>query len=99
MQFETGDDDFHLGVAAASHNFFLVAAVREAGRLQRQSSVIGIRESAGTPPKRSRSTRPSTGPSGTASQTRQLKHLVHLDNTLKDYRREIQRRVFGEGAP
>jgi DNA-binding GntR family transcriptional regulator len=22
--------------------------------------------------------------------------LIHLDNTLKDYRREIQRRVFGE---
>ena len=42
-EFEAGDDDFHLGVAAASHNFFLVAAVREARRLQRQSSVIGIR--------------------------------------------------------
>src|SRR3954463_14927750 len=42
-QFEAGDDAFHLGVAAASHNFFLVAAVREARRLQRQASVIGIR--------------------------------------------------------
>ena len=42
-EFEAGDNDFHLGVAAASHNFFLVAAVREARRLQRQSSVIGIR--------------------------------------------------------
>src|SRR5579859_1933740 len=42
-KFEQGDDEFHLGVAAASHNFFLVAAVREARRLQRQSSVIGIR--------------------------------------------------------
>ena len=44
-QFEAGDDAFHLGVAAASHNFFLVAAVREARRLQRQASVIGIRGS------------------------------------------------------
>src|ERR1051326_381597 len=41
--FELGDDAFHLGVAAASHNPFLVSAVREARMLQRQASVIGLR--------------------------------------------------------
>src|SRR5579871_2564710 len=35
--FNGGDDEFHLGVAAASHNQFLVTAVREARRLLRQS--------------------------------------------------------------
>ncbi len=42
-EFDQGDDAFHLGVAAASHNFFLVSAVREARMLQRQASVIGLR--------------------------------------------------------
>jgi GntR family transcriptional regulator, transcriptional repressor for pyruvate dehydrogenase complex len=40
--FARGDDEFHLGIAAASHNPFLVASVREARRLQRQSSTIGM---------------------------------------------------------
>ena len=39
--FKEGDDAFHLGVATASHNFFLVSAVREARALQRRASVIG----------------------------------------------------------
>ncbi len=98
-QFETGDDDFHLGVAAASHNFFLVAAVREARRLQRQSSVIGIRGVGGHAAEAVeeheaiyRAIRDGK-PDAAAEAT-----LVHLDNTLKDYRREIQRRVFGENV-
>jgi DNA-binding GntR family transcriptional regulator len=37
-QFEQGDDAFHLGVATASHNFFLLSAVREARMLQRQGA-------------------------------------------------------------
>ena len=99
-EFEAGDDDFHLGVAAASHNFFLVAAVREARRLQRQSSVIGIRGVGGHAAEAVeeheaiylaiRDGKPEEASAATC---------VHLDNTLKDYRREIQRRVFGEGAP
>src|SRR5689334_4694920 len=40
--FDRGDDDFHLGIATASHNQFLVASVREARRLQRQSNAIGM---------------------------------------------------------
>lgn len=98
--FEVGDDDFHIGVAAASHNFFLVAAVREARRLQRQSSVIGIRGVGGHAAeavdeheaiyRAIRDGKPEEAAAATC---------VHLDNTLKDYRREIQRRVFGDSAP
>jgi DNA-binding FadR family transcriptional regulator len=96
-QFEAGDDAFHLGVAAASHNFFLVAAVREARRLQRQASVIGIRGVGGHAAEAVeehdaiyRAIRDGQ-PDAAADAT-----VVHLDNTLKDYRREIQRRVFGD---
>ena len=96
-EFESGDDDFHFGVAAASHNFFLVAAVREARRLQRQASVIGIRGVGGHADEAVdehdaiyRAIR--DGKPDAAAEAA----LVHLDNTLKDYRREIQRRVFGE---
>ena len=95
-QFEAGDDAFHLGVAAASHNLFLVAAVREARRLQRQASVIGIRGVGGHAAEAVeehdaiyRAIRDGQ-PEAAADAT-----VVHLDNTLKDYRREIQRRVFG----
>jgi DNA-binding FadR family transcriptional regulator len=99
-EFEQGDDDFHLGVAAASHNFFLVAAVREARRLQRQSSVIGIRGIGGHAAEAVEEhdviycAIRDGKPEAAAEATR-----VHLDNTLKDYRREIQRRVFGESTP
>ena len=96
-QFEAGDDAFHLGVAAASHNFFIVAAVREARRLQRQASVIGIRGVGGHAAeaveeheaiyRAIRDGRPEAAADAT---------VVHLDNTLKDYRLEIQRRVFGQ---
>ena len=99
-QFEAGDDAFHLGVAAASHNFFLVAAVREARRLQRQASVIGIRGLGGHAAEAVeeheaiyRAIRDGQ-PEAAADAT-----VVHLDNTLKDYRREIQRRVFGGDVP
>jgi DNA-binding FadR family transcriptional regulator len=99
-EFEAGDDDFHLGVAAASHNFFLVAAVREARRLQRQASVIGIRGVGGHAAEAVeehdaiyRAIRDGQ-PEAAADAT-----VVHLDNTLKDYRQEIQRRVFGVNPP
>ena len=96
-EFEGGDDDFHLGVASTSRNFFLLAAVREARRLERQSSVIGIRGVGGHAAEAVeeheaiyRAIR-SGKPDDAAAAA-----IVHLDNTLKDYRREIQRRVFGE---
>ncbi len=95
--FDRGDDEFHLGVAGASHNQFLVAAVREARRLQRQSSTIGLHGTVG-------------GHAAEAVEEHEAIYRairdgdpdaaaeaagVHLDKTLEDYRREIQRRVFG----
>jgi GntR family transcriptional repressor for pyruvate dehydrogenase complex len=98
-QFETGDDDFHLGVATASHNFFLVAAVREARMLQRQVSLIGLRGVGGHAVDAVDEHDAIFGairdgePEAAAHAA-----CVHLDNTLQDYRREIQRRVFGENV-
>jgi DNA-binding FadR family transcriptional regulator len=95
--FDRGDDDFHVGIAVASHNAFLVEAVREARRLQRQSSAIALHGTVG-------------GHAAEAIEEHQALYqairdgdeqaaaeaaAVHLDNTLEDYRREIQRRVFG----
>lgn len=95
--FERGDDDFHLGVAAASHNPFLVDAVREARRLQSQSSRIGLHGTLGGHAQAAvaehaaihRAIRDGDPEAAALAAT------VHLDNTLEDYRREIRRRVFG----
>ena len=91
--FKGGDDAFHLGVAIASHNFFLVSAVREARALQRQASVIGLGGHAAAAVEEHeaifRAIRDGE-PEAAAQAT-----CLHLDNTLEDYRREIQRRVFG----
>ena len=95
-EFDQGDDAFHLGVAAASHNFFLVSAVREARMLQRQASVIGLRGVGGHADAAVDEHQAiyhairDGDPEAAARAT-----SVHLDNTLEDYRREIQRRVFG----
>jgi GntR family transcriptional repressor for pyruvate dehydrogenase complex len=94
--FERGDDAFHLGVAAASHNPFLVSSVREARMLQRQASVIGIHgvgghAEAAVTEHESIYRAIRDGDHEAAAQATS----AHLDNTLQDYRREIQRRVFG----
>ncbi|WP_329260023.1 MULTISPECIES: FadR/GntR family transcriptional regulator [Actinoallomurus] len=95
--FDQGDDDFHLGIATASHNPFLLAAVREARRLQHQSSTIGLRGTVGGHAEEAVQEHTAIyqairdgDPDGAAHAA-----AVHLDNTLEDYRREIQRRVFG----
>src|SRR5690348_14212031 len=95
--FNQADDDFHAAVAAASHNTFLGSAVRDARRLQRQSSAIGIHDTLGQGTAAAveeheaiyraiRDGRPDEAAEATAA---------HLDRTLEDYRREIQRRLFG----
>lgn len=95
--FDRGDDDFHLGIAAASHNPFLLAAVREARRLQRQSSTIGLHGTVGGHAAEAIEEHNAiyqaihNGDPEAATQAT----ATHLDNTLKDYHREIQRRVFG----
>ena len=95
-EFTEGDDAFHLGIAVASHNVFLVSAVREARTLQRQASVIGLHGLGG---------HAAAAVEEHAAIYRAIRDgepeaaakaaSVHLDNTLEDYRREIQRRVFG----
>lgn len=95
--FDRGDDDFHLGIATASHNPFLLAAVREARRLQRQSSIIGLHGTVGGHAEEAIEEHAAIyqairdGDPDAAARAA----AVHLDNTLKDYRREIQRRLFG----
>ncbi|HTJ72528.1 MAG TPA: FadR/GntR family transcriptional regulator [Actinospica sp.] len=95
--FDQGDDAFHLGVAEASHNPFLVAAVREARRLQRQASTIGMHGALGDHARDAVAEHAAIyeairdgDPDAAAEATG-----VHLDKTLDDYRREITRRVFG----
>lgn len=95
--FRRGDDAFHLGIAAAAHNSFLVAAVREARRLLMQSATIGLRGTVGGHAAEAveehaaiySAIRDGNADSAARAAT------VHLDNTLDDYRREIQRRLFG----
>ena len=95
--FDRGDDEFHLGIAAASQNRFLLAAVREVRRLQHQSSVIGLHGTVGGHAAEAIEEHAAIyaairdGDAEAAAEAA----AVHLDNTLEDYRREIQRRVFG----
>jgi DNA-binding FadR family transcriptional regulator len=95
--FERGDDDFHLGIATASHNPFLVDAVREVRRLQRQSSMIGLHGTVGGHAAEAVEEHAAIyrairdGDPDAAAEAA----AIHLDKTLDDYRREIQRRVFG----
>ncbi len=98
--FDQGDDEFHLGVAEASHNPFLVASVREARRLQRQSSVIGMQGALGDHARDAVAEHTAIyeairdgDPVAAAAATSE-----HIDKTLDEYRREIQRRVFGSDS-
>jgi DNA-binding GntR family transcriptional regulator len=90
------DQAFHLAVAAAAHNAFLALAVQEARRLQSQSSVIGLQGSAGNHAAKAvdehaaiyhaiRDGQPEAAAVAAAE---------HIDNTLEDYRQEIQHRIF-----
>jgi DNA-binding FadR family transcriptional regulator len=95
--FDRGDDDFHLGIATASHNPFLLTAVREARRLQRQSSTIGLHGAIGGHAAEAITEHTAIYEAirdGDA-EAAAIAAGVHLDKTLEDYRREIQRRLFG----
>ena len=95
--FRRGDDEFHLSIAAASHNPFLVAAVREARRLLMQSATLGLHGTVGGHAAEAVEEHAAIyrairdGDTDAAARAA----AVHLDNTLEDYRREIQRRLFG----
>jgi DNA-binding FadR family transcriptional regulator len=94
--FNEGDDAFHTALAAASHNMFLQVAVREARRLQAQSSLIGLRGSVGGHAAKAVEEHDAiwqairAGDPEAAAQAA----AAHIDNTLDDYRREIQQRLF-----
>jgi GntR family transcriptional repressor for pyruvate dehydrogenase complex len=94
--FNEGDDDFHTAVAAASHNMFLQVSVREARRLQAQSSIIGLHGSMGGHAAKAVEEHEAiyeairAGDPEAAAQAA----ATHIDNTLDDYRREIQQRLF-----
>ena len=95
--FRRGDDEFHLSIAAASHNPFLVAAVREARRLLMQSATIGLHGTLGGHAAEAVEEHAAIYQAIRDGEPTAAAHAatVHLDNTLEDYRREIQRRVFG----
>jgi len=95
--FGQGDDDFHLGIAAASHNPFLHASIREARRLQRQSSTIGMHGVVGGHAAEAIAEHAAIYEAirdGDAEAAAEASG-IHLDKTLEDYRQEIQRRLFG----
>jgi DNA-binding FadR family transcriptional regulator len=98
--FSRGDDDFHHSIAAASHNPFLVAAVREARRLLMQSAVIGLRGTLGGHAAEAVEEHAAIYQAIRDGEPAEAARFatVHLDKTLEDYRREIQRRVFGAEA-
>ncbi|WP_084558082.1 FadR/GntR family transcriptional regulator [Hamadaea tsunoensis] len=94
--FTEGDDLFHRSVSIASHNMFLQVAVAEARRLQAQSNLFGMRGTIG-------------GHAGKAVAEHEAIHqairagdpeaaaqaaATHIDNTLDEYRRAIQQRIF-----
>lgn len=95
--FSRGDDEFHLNIAAASHNPFLVGAVREARRLLVQSATIGLRGTLGGHAAEAVEEHAAIYQAIRDGEPDEAAHAatVHLDNTLEDYRREIQRRLFG----
>lgn len=94
--FRQGDDAFHASVADAANNVFLRIAVREARRLQAQSSIIGLSGSIGGHAAKAVEEHDAifeairAGDAEAAAQAA----AVHIDNTLSDYRREIQQRLF-----
>ena len=95
--FSRGDDDFHHSIAAASHNPFLVAAVREARRLLMQSATIGLHGTLGGHAAEAVEEHAAIYQAIRDGEPAEAAHFatVHLDKTLEDYQREIQRRVFG----
>lgn len=96
--FHQGDDTFHATVADASNNIFLQIAVREARRLQAQSSIIGLRGSIGGHAAKAVEEHDAICQAIRAGDAEAAAHAaaIHIDNTLSDYRREIQQRLFSQ---
>lgn len=91
-----GDQDFHASVATASHNMFLAIAVQEARRLQLQSNAIGKGGSVGPRGEKAVEEHDAIYRAIRAGdpEAAALAAAAHIDNTLDDYRQEIQQRIF-----
>jgi len=95
--FIAGDNAFHQAVASAAHNPFLLQALQMARRLQYQSAVIGLRGQVGPGIAAAaeehaaiyQAIRDGEADAAAAAAA------VHIDNSLADYQRAIQRRLFG----
>ncbi|MEU4549440.1 FCD domain-containing protein [Nonomuraea dietziae] len=92
----TRHDAFHTAIATASHSMLFQIAVREARRLQAQSNLIGLRGSVGGHAAKAVEEHDAIyqairagGPEAAAQAA-----ATHIDNTLDDYRREIQQHIF-----
>jgi GntR family transcriptional regulator, transcriptional repressor for pyruvate dehydrogenase complex len=94
--FHLGDDSFHLGIATASHNPFLKAALQTARRLQNQSSILARSGTIGDRVHKAaaehtaiyqaiREGRPDDAATAAA---------LHINNSLDDYNQEIHRRLL-----
>jgi DNA-binding FadR family transcriptional regulator len=94
--FSDGDQDFHAGVATASHNTFLAATVQEARRLQFQSHVIGNGGVLGPRTEKAVEEHDAIYLAIRAGdpEAAALAAAAHIDNTLDDYRQQIQQRLF-----
>ncbi|GAB3149433.1 FadR/GntR family transcriptional regulator [Microbispora hainanensis] len=99
-QFNEGDDAFHAAIATASHNMFLQIAVREARRLQAQSAIIGLRGSVGGHAAKAVEEHDAIHQAIRAGDPEAAAHAAaaHIDNTLDDYRKEIQQRLFSSAG-
>ena len=94
--FTEGDDAFHTSIAVASNNMFLDIAVREARRLQAQSSLIGLRGSVGEHATKAIEEHQAilhAIRNGNPEEAAQAA-AIHIDNSLNNYRREIQQLIF-----
>ena len=95
-EFHLGDDSFHLGVATASHNPFLRAALETARRLQNQSSILArsgtlddrVHKAAAEHAAIYQAIREGRPEEAAAAA------VLHIDNSLDDYNEEIRRRLF-----
>jgi GntR family transcriptional repressor for pyruvate dehydrogenase complex len=95
-EFHLGDDSFHLGVAAASHNPFLRAALETARRLQNQSSILArsgtlddrVHKAAAEHAAIYQAIREGNPEEAAAAA------VLHINNSLDDYNEEIRRRLF-----
>jgi GntR family transcriptional repressor for pyruvate dehydrogenase complex len=98
--FTDGDDAFHASIAVASHNMFLQVAVNEARRLQAQSNVFGLHGSLGGRAARALDEHEAIyqairdGDPDAAAQAA----ATHISNTLDEYRRAIQQRIFSRST-